>query len=180
MYEIVFIIKEVGIMTNKLMENLLYRLNGQKNIYKKIDLNNIVNDIFSRIIKIDDIIFINNEDETITKLDKEYILKTYGSYSAFEDVWNHIHIIDIINCNLKIIETLKYGIKIKDLLKNKLKENFFDDEFVIILTCDGKKKINTILRFYKYRENEKEIYDQKLIDVYDKCKYKTGFLVERI
>jgi len=50
----------------------------------------------------------------------------------------------------------------------------------LTLSCDGKDKINTILRFYKYREDEKELYDQDFINGFDICKNKTGYIIEKI
>jgi hypothetical protein len=56
----------------------------------------------------------------------------------------------IVNCTL--LETLEYGLIIKDIIKNKLEENYYDDKFIMVLSCDERDKINTIIRFYKYRE----------------------------
>ena len=164
------------VIMNKLMVNLLRKMDQISFDEKSMELkiNKIFNEYFSKMVSIDNCILLRGNDE---KLNKKYIIKTYGSFSAFEDSENHVHISDIINC--KLIETLKYGILIKELLKNKLIKKF-NNKFIIILTCDGKRKINTILRFYKYRKNEIELYNQNLINSYDTCKYKTGFIVEKI
>jgi ABC-type cobalamin/Fe3+-siderophores transport system ATPase subunit len=80
------------------------------------------------------------------------------------------------------MQSLKFGIIIKDILKNKLKSCFPKERFVIILTCDGKDKLNTIIRFHKFRKGE-ILYDQKIIDLYDRKSRKVipcGFLVEEI
>ena len=167
------------LIMNITMVNLLKKFNinnfTEENI--KLKIRNIFNKYFSNIIKVDNCILLHN-NEYIINFNKEDIIKQYGSFSAFEDVNNHIHIYDILNC--KLMDTIKYGLLLKDLLKNKLINQFNDENIVIVLTCDGKLKLNTILRFYKYRENEKELYDQELINSFDNCKYKTGFIIEKI
>ena len=171
------------VIKNKIMDNLLKKLEtykfNKKNV--NIELNHFFNDIYPDIrLYNDDIIIRENENIKNNKLDREYIIKTYGNFSAFEDVVNHVHIFDIIDCSL--MQSLKFGIIIKDILKNKLKSYFPNEKFVIVLTCDGKDKLNTIIRFHKFRKDE-ILYDQKLIDAFDHKSKKVipcGFLVEEI
>jgi hypothetical protein len=71
------------------------------------------------------------------------------------------------------------GIKPSPRIKNKLKSEFPNDNFIIVLACDGKNKRNTVIRFHKFRKNEM-LYDQKTINQFDYGKCPCGFLVEKI
>ena len=79
------------------------------------------------------------------------------------------------------MQSLKYGMVFKDMIKNKLKSEFPNNNFIVVLACDGKDKSNTIIRFHKFRNNKNEtLYDQKIIDQFNYGKYACGFLVEKI
>ena len=162
------------------MEELLEKLKKYKSPKKNIniDLNYLFSYIYPDFILFKNDIIIRKENYTEKiKIDMEYIIKTFGSISGFEDFVNHIHVIDIIDCSVR--QSLKFGLVIKDILKNKLKTNFPEENFIIVLTCDGKDKNNTIIRFHKYRKNEL-LYDQKYIDDFCTIKLSIGFLVEKI
>ena len=169
------------VIVNEIMEKLLKKLETYKFNRKSIniELNNFFYNIYPNIILYDDIIIREDKNTLKNKLDREDIIKTYGNISNFEDFVNHLHITDIIDCSL--MQTLKYGIIIKDILKNKLKIDFPEEKFIIVLACDGKEKKNTCIRFHKYRKNE-ILYDQKLIDSYNKTEKSIpcGFLIEEI
>jgi hypothetical protein len=152
------------------MEDLLKKLEKYKSPKNGISIesNELFHNIYPNIIAYDNIIIKKNNE----KIDKEYILKIFGSISAFEDFENHIHITDVIDCSL--MQSLKFGIIIKDLLKNKLKSDFPNENFIIVLTCGGKDKENAIIRFHKFRKNE-ILYTQNIIDSF--C---CGCLVEKV
>jgi hypothetical protein len=158
------------IMKNKIMEDLLKRLEKYKSPPKtiNIELNKLFYNIYPNIIVYNDIIMRKNN----RKIDREHIIKNFGSISAFEDFENHIHIVDIVDCSL--MQSLKFGIIIKDIIKNKLKSDFPRESFVIVLICDGKNKMNTIIRWHKLRKNE-ILYDRAMIN--NIC---CGYLVEKI
>ena len=166
------------IIINKKMEALLKKLEKYKSPKKNIniELNKLFYDIYPEIIVWEDIIMRKEHSKKYNEeqeINREYIIKEYGTVSGFEDFWNHIHIFDIIDCS--VMQTLKFGIILKEILKDKLKREFPKNQFIIVLCCDGKDKINTIIRFHKYRKNE-TLYNQKFIDGY--CD--VGFLVEKI
>jgi hypothetical protein len=164
------------IIINKMMGKLLVKLEKYKSPKKNIniELNKLFNEIYPDIrLYNDDIIIRENKNiEKDIKFDIEYLIKTYGDISGFENFCNHIHITDVIDCS--IMQTLKFGIILKDILKIKLKQDFPKEHFIIILSCDGKDKFNTTLRFHKYRNGE-VIYDPKTLDNF--CE---GILIEEI
>jgi hypothetical protein len=163
---------------NKIMERLLTKL--EKKHFQKEEmadkLNNILEEKLFDITEIDNIIIIPYINKNI-KINKNFIIKKYNSFSSFEDFTNHIHIIDLIDCN--VMESLQYGIILMNLIKIILKRNFPDMEFINVLSCDGKDEINTIFRLHKYRPDEIILYDQNIINGFDKIKCKTGFLVDK-
>jgi hypothetical protein len=169
------------IIMNKTMAKLMDKI--KKN---KIPENNIrlkINEIINIEKNKDCFILIIGENELIEYND-EFIFKQFGSFSAYEDYENHIHISDIMyylgikDCTL--YQTLEYGLIIKEIIKNKLEEKFPNNKFIMVFSCDETDKINTILRFYKYRENEEELYDQDFINNFDICKNKAGYIIENI
>jgi hypothetical protein len=165
-------------MKNRIMEKLLNKLEKKKFqeevMIKK--LNNILEEKLFNIIEIDNIIIISYNNENI-KINKNFIIEKFKTFSSFEDYENHIHIIDLIDCD--VIESLQYGIILMNLIINKLKRKFPGIEFVNVLSCDGKNKLNTIYRLHKYRPDEIILYDQNIINNYDKIKCKTGFLINK-
>jgi hypothetical protein len=166
------------IIKNKIMEKLIEKLETYKSPKKiiNVELNNLIYYICPDIILYDDIIIRKGYKGEINK---DYIIKTFGSISAYEDFEFHTHLVDIFDCSL--MQSLKYGMVFKNIIKNKLKSEFPNENFIIILECDGKNKVNTIIRFHKFRNNKNEIlYDQETIDQFNYGKYSCGFLIEKI
>jgi len=169
------------IIMNKTMVKLLDKFNVSKISVKNIGLK--INEIINIVKNNDCFILIIDENELV-EYSNEFIFKQFGSFSAYEDYENHIHINDIMYyIGIKeciFFQTLEYGLIIKDIIKNKLEEIFPNDKFIIVLSCDETDKRNTILRFYKYREDEEELYDQDFINSFDICKNKAGYIIEKI
>lgn len=165
------------IIKNKIMANLLKKLREYKSPRKSINIE--LNDFFANIYP--DIILhngiITRKKYKGKKIDKEYIIKSFGSISAYEDYEFHTHVVDIVDCSL--MQSLKFGLIIKDIIKTKLKHDFPKEKFIVVLACDGKNKLNTIIRFHKLRKDE-IVYDQKMIDRFDHPKLSCGFLVEEV
>ena len=169
------------IIINKTMAKLLDKLKKNKFSQKNIGLK--INEII-KIVKIKECFILIIGENEIVEYNNEFIYKQFDSFSAFEDYENHIHISDIMYyigikyCTL--FQTLEYGLIIKNILKNNLEENFPNDKFIMVLSCDETDKINTILRFHKYREDEEELYDQDFINNFDICENKAGYIIEKV
>jgi len=169
------------IIMNKTMVKLLDKI--KKNKFSEKGIESKINEIIN-IVKNKNCFILIIDDNELVEYSNEFIFNQFGSFSAYEDYENHIHISDIMyyigikDCTL--FQTLKYGLIIKDILKNKLEKYFPNDEFKIVLSCDETNKINTILRFYKYREDEEKLFEQDFINSYDICENKVGYFIEKI
>lgn len=163
------------IYTNEFMHLAINEIESYNspNRYNKIELNKFFKKIWPNFEEINGCI-INNKDKMTYQINISEIIKQFGSIEGFEDFDGHIHIINIISCSIK--QTLKFGLVIKEIWKNRSETLFPDYSFKFILFYDAKEKYNTILRFYRVRENGIDLYPGDEIESYKKL----GLLIETI
>ena len=138
------------IYKNTKMEKLLKTINFD--VVSKKELHNISSVVSPIFIEVEDCVLIKDGNEDIKKLNMNLITKAYGDKTGFETSNNHIHISQYVDDGYKSpIEGLKLAMYILDVWKIKLKTDYPEYKFHLILSYDGKE---STLRFHKYRENE--------------------------
>ena len=138
------------IYTNEKMAQLLNTTSFDRIAEQEFDsISNIISPIF---VDVDDCVLLKNKNEDIKPLDMNMICKFYGDRTGFEAFYNHIHTSQYIDDDNKgPIEGFKLAKYILDAWKTKLKIEFPENKFHLILSYDGKE---STLRFHKYRQDE--------------------------
>jgi hypothetical protein len=159
------------IRTNEIMKKLLQEIPNTKLSRKgtEVDFFDMLRMIWPPFVELEGYILLGGSS---SKIDDEWIIKTFGGKSAYEDYENHTHIIDL--CDMTLKQTFLVALTLKDIWKLRLKELFPGKKFRIVVTYDGKRKVNTIIRMSMVRSEEIDIYDDELIS----STMDTGILVE--
>jgi hypothetical protein len=131
-------------------KNMEYSLNSIKisheNFLKKIIM------IYPEFIEKEGFILLQKGIDTDDKLDVDRILSLYHDKTGFEASYNEIRVEDYFDwCIEKPLEGLAIAFKITDIWECKLKSDFPNYKFCIIIGFDGNF---TTIRFHKYREEE--------------------------
>lgn len=110
-------------------------------------------DIISPIfVEIEDCVLLKNNNQEVNGLNMNSIYKLYGDKTGFEASHNHVHISQYMkNSERSPINDFKLALLVLDSWKSKLKVDFPNYNFHLILSFDGEE---SILRFHKYRTNE--------------------------
>jgi hypothetical protein len=138
------------IYKNTEMARLLKIINFDE--VSKKELHNISGVVSPIFVEVEDCVLIKDENEDIKELNMNLITKAYGDKTGFEASNNHIHISQYVDDGYRSpIKELKLAMYILDAWKIKLKTDFPEYKFHLILSYDGKE---STLRFHKYREDE--------------------------
>ena len=142
------------IKSNKKMQKLLTEIPKTINTKRKlVHLPTLMNLVWPDFIEVEGCVLLNLNREKVMKLNMKHILSSFGDRTGFEAFENHVHMIDYVK-RLKDnpIEGLSLALNILEIWECKLLRDFPDYKFQLILWYDGKE--DTILRFYKFRQEE--------------------------
>lgn len=138
------------IYTNKKMMQILNTINPVVKIKQcYINIEYISYPIF---VEVEECILLKDKTEEMEELNMSFIYELYGDKSGFEASFNHIHITQDTNNNIRNpIEGLKFAMHILNIWKSKLNTDFPECKFHLLLSFDGE---TSTLRFHRYREEE--------------------------
>ena len=147
------------IMNKKINETFEIRT-----VKKFHDHSELIDIVWPNFVEVEECILINKDSDSIFQIDLEHIYKQYGDKSGFEASVSHVHMIDISRTFKKHpLEGLKFAKKIMDMWARKLKIDFPNYKFVVILTFHDD---DTIVRFHRLREEESAWVDIDNIEGY--------------
>ncbi|GAB6087304.1 hypothetical protein [Alkaliphilus crotonatoxidans] len=108
--------------------------------------------IWPEFFEIKGFVLLKKYKDTIEELDEEKILSVYYDKIGFEASYNEFRIEDYFDwCIGKPLEGLVMAVKLSEIWECKLKRDFPNYKFHIIIGFDGEY---TTIRFYKLRDEE--------------------------
>ncbi|XEC97301.1 hypothetical protein AB6A23_12535 [Paenibacillus tarimensis] len=144
----------------------------KKKRHKFHEQSELINIVWPSFVEIDGCVLIQNEENPIKKLNMDFILEQFGDRTGFEAAENHVHMIDVSKFFEKHpYEGLRFAMKLVNIWAVKLKLDFPDYKFVIILSFQDD---DSIIRFHRMRENEQPWVEIDNLDGYKD----EGILVE--
>lgn len=116
------------------------------------ELTELINVVWPTFIEVDGCVLIQRDMESNRKLDMDFILRQFGDRSGFEAAASHVHMIDISSYFAENpLEGLRFAMKIASMWAAKLKLDFPEYKFLIILSFHGD---DSIVRFHRLRDDE--------------------------
>ncbi|MGG4197282.1 hypothetical protein [Paenibacillus sp. UNC217MF] len=134
--------------TNQKMHEALSRI--QVNRFQ--EHTELIELIWPTFIEVDGCVIIQKDSESERKLNLDFILSQFGDRTGFEAAESHVHMRDVSKFfEENPIEGLRFAKKVVSMWAAKLKLDFPNYRFLIILTFHGD---DSIVRFHKLRNNE--------------------------
>lgn len=116
------------------------------------DKSELIDIVWPDFVEVEGCILIKKYIENNTKINIEHIIHQFGDRTGFEASESHVHMIDISKTFKKHpLEGLRFAKKLLEIWSVKLKIDFPEYEFILILTYHDD---DTILRFHRLRESE--------------------------
>ncbi|WP_235201818.1 hypothetical protein [Paenibacillus sp. FSL H8-457] len=116
------------------------------------DKSELIDVVWPDFVEVEGCIVIKKNTENNVGINIEHIIHQFGDRTGFEASESHVHMIDISNTFKKHpLEGLKFAKKLLEMWSTKLKIDFPEYEFILILTYHDD---DTILRFHRLRESE--------------------------
>ncbi|WP_219836079.1 hypothetical protein [Paenibacillus sp. R14(2021)] len=132
--------------------------------YKFHEHTELINIVWPTFIEVEGCILLQNDLKPDRTINIEFVLKQFGDRSGFEASESHVHMIDVSSFFIKQpLEGLRFAMKLVDMWVVKLKLDFPDYSFLIILSFDGG---DSIIRFHRIREDEEPWINIERIDEY--------------
>lgn len=143
----------IDMKANKAMKDLMKDIKKNATLKTIIDFNQLFKLLNPKIKSINGCLFIdNNEKIKPDKLNFKEMLKLYGDKTGCEASYNEIRVNDFVHGNTNsFADILSMGFFVLDIWGLKLKYNFPDSSFCLIMSVDEEY---VILRFHKVRGNE--------------------------
>jgi hypothetical protein len=136
---------------NESMKQIYKSIFTKVNI-KDIDTSNIENIITPNIVDINGCYILDLENELDSRsINWNRLMKIHGNKTGYEASCNELRINDYLDDNKTQDDILIYGLRILHDWKDKLKRDYVNQKFVLILSFD---KTYVTLRFHKKREGE--------------------------
>ncbi|WP_337100119.1 hypothetical protein [Paenibacillus sp. YIM B09110] len=112
----------------------------------------LINIVWPTFIEVEDCILIQDDQESPRTVNIEFVLEQFGDRSGFEAAESHVHMMDVSRYFMKHPkEGFSFAQKIMNMWAVKLKFDFPNYNFLIILSFDGE---DSIVRFHRIREEE--------------------------
>ncbi|WP_258394459.1 hypothetical protein [Paenibacillus sp. MDMC362] len=119
---------------------------------KYLDKSELIDVAWPDFVEVEGCILMKKYTEDNIKINIEHIIHQFGDRTGFEASENHVHMIDISKTFKKHpLEGLRFAKKLLEIWSFKLKIDFPDYEFILILTYHDD---DTILWFHRLRESE--------------------------
>jgi hypothetical protein len=134
--------------SNKKINEILNKEHG----LKYHDKSELIDVVWPNFVEVEGCILIKKYTEDNIEINLEHIIQQFGDRTGFEASESHVHMIDISKTFKKHpLEGLRFAKKLLEIWSIKLKIDFPEYEFLLILTHHDD---DTILRFHRLRELE--------------------------
>lgn len=135
-------------ISNKKINEIL----NKEHSLKYHDKSELIDVVWPDFVEVEGCILIKKYTEDNIKINIEHIIYQFGDRTGFEASESHVHMIDISKTFKKHpLEGLRFAKKLLEIWSIKLKIDFPEYEFILILTYHDD---DTILRFHRLRESE--------------------------
>ncbi|MBX4149147.1 hypothetical protein [Paenibacillus lautus] len=156
-------------VSNKKITEILIKEHGPK--YH--DKSELIDVAWPDFVEVEGCILIKKYTEDNIKINIEHIIHQFGDRTGFEASESHVHMIDISKTFKKHpLEGLRFAKKLLEIWSFKLKIDFPDYEFILILTYHDD---DTILRLHRLRESE-----ETWININDIEDFEEGIIIRKV
>ena len=116
------------------------------------DKSELIDVVWPNFVEVEGCILIKKHTEDNIEINFEHIIQQFGDRTGFEASESHVHMIDVSKTFKRHpLEGLRFAKKLLEMWSFKLKLDFPEYEFLLILTYHDD---DTILRFHRIRESE--------------------------
>lgn len=138
------------ILKNKEMDRLITIISENKE--PRHNLSELFHIIWPEFIEVSECVLMKKNTENLKELNMDNICRMFGDRTGFEAADNHVHMMDLAKeFELQPLEGFKFALKLLEIWECKLKRDFPQYQFVLILSFDGQ---DSILRFHRNRKEE--------------------------
>jgi hypothetical protein len=160
------------IIQNKAMKQILATINNKEEA--QFNLSDLSNIMYPDFIEVNECILMRQNNRNIKKLDMDHIYRVFGDKTGFEATDSHVHMMDLTKeFEKNPMVGLQFALKLLDTWECKLKREFPEYKFVMILSFDGE---DSILRFHRDRKEEESWLDISSLDSYEN----TAILIKKV
>lgn len=151
------------ILKNREMERVIAVINESEE--PRHNLSELSYVIWPEFIEVSECILMKQNTENPKELNMDHIYRMFGDRTGFEASDSHVHMMDLAKeFELQPLEGVKFALKLLEIWECKLKRDFPQYRFVLILSFDGQ---DSILRFHRNREEEGSWLNNNDLDGYE-------------